>query len=123
MLSDPPIQPSLDQLLIPIELSPTQSTPPAFDRLTIEEESGGRDRHGSTGTSFGLGSLENPILIDLDSEEGYTESKLGSAQHLNTIIPSLRVTTDPALLPGLPCFAARIHRLTRRSPIISYAHV
>jgi hypothetical protein len=56
---------------------------PTFDRLTIEEDSSRRDGHGNFTTLFGLGSPENPILIDQDDEEeeGYTESGPQSAQY------------------------------------------
>jgi hypothetical protein len=38
-----------------------------------------------TATSFGLGSLENPILIDRDNEEEFTRYEPGSAQ-IGTIL-------------------------------------
>jgi hypothetical protein len=65
---------------VPIEPLPTRSPPPAFDWSTIEEDGGRRDGHGNTTTSFGLGSPENPTIIDINCEEGDTESEPGSAQ-------------------------------------------
>lgn len=56
-------------------------TQPALDRPTIDEEGDGRDGHRNAAMAFGLGSPENPILVDLDGDEGYTESEPGSEQH------------------------------------------
>lgn len=50
------------------------------DRPTIKEDGSRRDGYGNVTTLFGVGSLENPILIDQD-DEGYTESKPESTQY------------------------------------------
>jgi hypothetical protein len=100
---------------MPIELPPIRSPPPALYRPTIKEEGNGTDEHRNAATSFGLGFPENPILVDLDGEDGYTESEPGSAQHpiliedRNDTPQHLRVTEDPALELGRPCFAGRTH--------------
>jgi hypothetical protein len=72
VLHDPPTQPSLDQLFIPLELPPMRSPPPTFDWSITEEGEGSetRNEHTNTTASSGLGSPENPILIDIDCEEG-----------------------------------------------------
>jgi hypothetical protein len=64
---------------MPIDLHPIRFSLPAVDRATIKKEGHARDGHGNTATSFGLGFPENPILIDLDGEEGNTEFESGSA--------------------------------------------
>jgi hypothetical protein len=56
----------------------TRSSPPAFDRPTIEEDGDRKDRYNNVKTSSGLGPLENPIFI---GEEADTESEFGSAQY------------------------------------------
>ena len=66
---------------MPIELSSMPSPPPVFDQPTVDEKDDGRDGHGNAGMAFGLGSPENPILVDLDRDEGRTESEPRSAQH------------------------------------------
>jgi hypothetical protein len=114
MLPDFPTQSILDQLLMPIEFPFMRFPPPAFDRSTIEKEGDGTDEHGNTAISFKLGFPENPIVVDLDGENGYTESGPGSAQHPilidetprhdNTMLKSDREPSDgtgPALLHGL----------------------
>jgi hypothetical protein len=60
-----------------------RSPPPVFDWPITEEGEGSetRDGHGNSATSFGLGSPENPILVDLNSEEGDIESRPGFAQY------------------------------------------
>jgi hypothetical protein len=63
----------LELLLVPIELPPMRSPPPAFSQGAIDD--------GNATTLSGLGSPENPILIDMDCEEGDTDSDLGSVQH------------------------------------------
>jgi hypothetical protein len=64
---------------MPIELSPALSPRPAFDRPIIDEEGDGRDGHGNAAITFKLDSSENPILVNLDGDEEYTESEPGSA--------------------------------------------
>jgi hypothetical protein len=60
-----------------------RSTPPTFDWSITEEGEGSEtgNEHTNHTASSRLGSPENPILIDIDCEEGDIEPQLGSAQH------------------------------------------
>lgn len=82
ILPDHPLHASLKEVLAPIKIPLTHSPPPALDRPMTEEVEEGCEtgnEHANATTSFGLGSSENPILIDVDHEGG--DSQPGSAQH------------------------------------------
>jgi hypothetical protein len=60
-----------------------RSPPPTFDWSITEEGEDGEtgDEHTNSTALSRLRSPENPILIDIDCEEGDIESQLGSAQY------------------------------------------
>jgi hypothetical protein len=79
VLPDPSPHAYLEQLLKPIEvLSPGSLSTTSYG-LTVGEFGGRNGGHSNTTTSE-LGSLENPILIDMDCKDGDTKSEPGSAQ-------------------------------------------
>jgi hypothetical protein len=55
-----------------LELPPMRSPPPTFEWSITEKGEGSetRNEHTNTTASSGLGSPENPILLDIDCEEG-----------------------------------------------------